>query len=137
MLNFDNYCNFIFLGKAAVGKTCIINRYVNNYFDDYCPATCGAYYVKKEIELPEKGITLPLLLWDVSGLEKFHSLALFYYRYANIVILVYSIINRETFDELKDYWYPNIINRGPKNLSNIFIINNNSYWCCWKFLRFS
>ena len=112
------------LGEIAVGKTCIINRYINDSFDEDCEATPHANFLFKEIKIPEKGITLKLELWDTPGNEKSRSLASIFCKEADIIILVYSVTDWNSFKELKNFWYSLANRYGTKNLSKILNINN-------------
>ena len=49
-------------------------------------------------------------------MEKFRSLNAQFYKDANIVILVYEIINLNSFNSIKDYWYKDIIANSNKNI---------------------
>ena len=46
------------------------------------------------------GRPLTLEFWDVSGLEKYHSLAQLYIHSATVVIICYDIVNRQTFNSV-------------------------------------
>jgi GTPase SAR1 family protein len=48
------------LGSASVGKTCIISRAVSEEFDKDMPATIGASYTSKEIEIGDRTINLQI-----------------------------------------------------------------------------
>ena len=61
-------------------------------------------------------------IWDTSGQEKYRSLNKLFYRDAKIAILVYDITSNQSFQELKNYWYSEVKNECPENMSK-FIIN--------------
>ena len=48
------------LGDAGVGKTCIINRYIENSFNYEAMATLGANYCAKIINVQPHGINHPV-----------------------------------------------------------------------------
>ena len=52
----------IILGESGVGKTALLNHYVNNTFIQTHKATIGADFMTKEIEIEDKLITLQM--WD-------------------------------------------------------------------------
>ena len=101
--NFEEEINIklILLGNAAVGKTSIINRYVTDTFEDELISSSSMTYTQKRIIINKQKITLNI--WDTVGQEKFQSLSKLFFNDTKIVILVYSIINRDTFKKL-DYW---------------------------------
>ncbi len=59
------------VGEAAVGKTSLIRRFVQDIFDDSYITTLGAKVSKKEIqvEIPEKDllIQMDMVIWDIMG----------------------------------------------------------------------
>lgn len=48
----------------------------------------------------DSGTTVRLQVWDTAGQERFRSISKLYYRGASAVILVYSIIDEKSFDEM-------------------------------------
>lgn len=100
------------VGSSGVGKTCITERFTKNEFDETIQTTSGANYLKKEMFMDNKKIMLDI--WDTAGQEKFHSLGRHFYKNSHIIILVYDLTNRESFDDIKNYWYNDIIENGEK-----------------------
>ena len=92
----------ILLGESGVGKTCIINRYIKNVFISGSTSTVGCSSNKKKILKDDKKYILNV--WDTTGQEKYHSLANLFINGADIVILVYEIDSKESFENL-NYWY--------------------------------
>ena len=91
----------ILLGETGVGKTSIIKRYINDEFDPTTTTSLTTSYVGKLIEKDNKKIKLNI--WDTVGQEKFRSISQLFLKNTKIVIMVYSIISQESFDNL-DYW---------------------------------
>ena len=60
----------IVLGQANVGKSSLIERYVNNKYSHLRRATVGADFFCKNIVINET--TISLMLWDTAGQEQFH-----------------------------------------------------------------
>ena len=100
------------IGGSGVGKTCIIRRFSNNTYEENPPSTLGGSYSLKFVKVEGKQIQLDL--WDTAGQERFRSLGKHFYKDAYIVIFVYDITNRKSFDEIKDVWYPNVKEQGEK-----------------------
>ena len=46
-------------------------------------------------------------------------MAKIFYKDANAVIFVFDITRRTSFDEIKNYWYQQIKDNSPKNLSKL------------------
>ena len=100
------------IGDSGVGKTCIIGRFTSNKFDTDSFSTEGVSYSKKEYKYKDK--ILQLDLWDTAGQEKYRSLGKHFYKDSFIVILVYDIIVRESFNNLKNIWLDDITNFGEE-----------------------
>ena len=107
-------CKIVLLGESGVGKTCIISRYVNGTYDDKSESTNGASYASKTIEI--QGRNLRFDIWDTAGQEKYRSLTKFFYKDATIAILVYDITRKQSFEELKNYWFEQLKTCGEKNV---------------------
>ena len=105
----------ILLGETAVGKTSIINRYVQDSFSDSLMSSTSMTYVQKKITLNRQKISLNI--WDTVGQEKFRSLSKLFFKDTKIVILVYSIVDKKSFDNL-GYW----LNSVKETIGNDFIL---------------
>ena len=97
----------IFLGDQSVGKSCILNRFLNDTFIEDYQATIGLDFQSKNVQIDNQDIHL--LLYDTAGQEKFRSLIPMYTRDANIIILVYDISNRDSFSNLS-HWLKDLTN---------------------------
>ncbi len=106
----------VLLGDSGVGKTCIISRYISNTFDANSASTNGASYTSKKISYDDLGKQIVLDIWDTAGQEKYKSLTKFFYKDAQVCILVYDITLKQSFDNLKDYWVAQIKENADKNL---------------------
>ena len=92
----------IFLGDQSVGKSCILNRFMNDTFTEDYQATIGLdFQTKKKVQIDNQDIHL--LLYDTSGQEKFRSLIPMYTRDANIILLVYDVTSKDSFLHLSDW----------------------------------
>ena len=98
-------CKIVLLGDSGVGKTCIIARYISGTFDKNSISTNGASYCSKNVEYKELGKNLLLDIWDTAGQEKYRALTKFFYKDAAVCILVYDITSKESFENLKNFWY--------------------------------
>ena len=92
----------VLLGETAVGKTSIISRYTNDIFNPETITSLSAQINSKEIEINSQ--TVHFDIWDTAGQEKYRALAEIFYKNAKIIILVYDITNKKSFEEIKKYW---------------------------------
>ena len=76
------------VGDFAVGKTSVVERFVNNQFSDKYLTTVGVKVDTKEIKLVERGVELKLILWDVAGTDRFGATEFAYLRGASGHIFV-------------------------------------------------
>ena len=106
----------VLIGEAGVGKTCIISRFVNNMYEDKTMSNISAAYATKTMKFDAfGGKEIKYELWDTAGQEKFRSVTRFLYKDAQVVILVYDITVKESFNEIKDYWYNQVKENCPTN----------------------
>ena len=103
----------IFLGDQGTGKSCILNRFVENKFDENYQATIGLDFQSKNVKIDNQDIHL--LLYDTAGQEKFRSLIPMYTRDANIILLVYDITRKESFNHIPD-WVKDLTNVNFENV---------------------
>ena len=110
-------CKVVLLGESGVGKTCIIARFINNTFEENLISTTGASYAGKTMTFDEyDGKSIRFEIWDTAGQEKYRALTKIFYKDAGVAILVYDITRKESFDEIKEYWYNQIKECAPKNI---------------------
>ena len=109
----------IILGKTSVGKSSILNRFIKGTFSEISITTINDFYLDKEIEI--RGTPMKLEIWDTAGQEKFRSLVRNYYNGSKAAILVYDITDRDSFNEVVNYWY-NEVKTNMQNISKYFFI---------------
>lgn len=86
------------MGSSGVGKTCILNRFRTDKFDEiYTPGTTIGfdnfiYHVKY------KNQGYKLFFYDTAGQEKYNSL-----KGINCIIFVFDLSNSQSFKDL-DMW---------------------------------
>ncbi len=84
------------IGDGYVGKTSIRRKYIGEGFrSNYIP-TLGVDFAQK-ITSTEEG-SARLVIWDIAGQTQFQSLRKRYYEGCSGLILVYSVVDRESFD---------------------------------------
>ena len=113
--NIEKELKIILLGECGVGKTNIISRYMSDKFDEDSTSTTSSSYIMKIIK--KDNITYRLNIWDTAGQEKYRSVTKVFLQEANIIILVYSIIDEGSFEAL-EFWYKNI----KENCGNDLVI---------------
>ena len=91
----------LLLGDAGVGKTSLLNQFVNREFSAQYKATIGSDFSSKQIEIDGKYVTLQI--WDTAGQERFQSLGPTFYRGTDCCILVYDVTKQTSFENIKKW----------------------------------
>ena len=84
------------LGAFAVGKTSLVQQYVNSIFNEKYQTTLGVKIDKKSVNVNNQ--TLEMILWDLAGEDEFMEVRSSYLRGSAAVILVADGTRAETLD---------------------------------------
>ena len=103
----------IILGDSGVGKTSLMNQYVNKKFSKQYKATIGADFLTKEVMIDDKLVTMQI--WDTAGQERFQSLGVAFYRGADSCVLVYDITDPKSFDSLSGWKEEFLVQAAPQH----------------------
>ena len=98
----DDGIKVILIGEMGTGKTSLINTSIGLQFQEKMKSTTTNTISDKKIEIDGK--TYSISLWDTIGQEKFRSLTKIFMKEAKVVIFVYDITKKTTFDQL-NYWF--------------------------------
>ena len=104
----------IFIGDSNTGKTNLINIIRNIEFNPFSPSTNIVSIKSVKMEINNKKINL--YLFDMMGNERYKNLTQLYLSNAMIIILVYNITNKDSFDYLKGYWTQEIKDKVGNNI---------------------
>lgn len=114
----------IILGDSGVGKTSLMNQYVNNKFSNQYKATIGADFLTKEVVINDKLVTMQI--WDTAGQERFQSLGVAFYRGADACVCVFDITKPKSFEALQSWKDEFLIQAGPRDPDNFpFVVLGN------------
>ncbi|XP_050308928.1 ras-related protein Rab-7a [Anthonomus grandis grandis] len=106
----------IILGDSSVGKTSLMNQYVNRKFSNQYKATIGADFLTKEVTIDDKTVTMQI--WDTAGQERFQSLGVAFYRGADCCVLVFDVTAPNTFKSLDSWRDEFLIQASPREPDN-------------------
>ena len=113
----------ILIGDSRVGKTSLIEQYINKQFTEEHITTIAAGDKSfKEVKVGKK--TVKLEIWDTAGQEQFRSVNKIYMNKAKIALMVYDITKQQSFDNLKN-WYKELKDKND-SVEIIGIIANKS-----------
>lgn len=88
----------VILGNGGVGKSSLMNRFVNNEFDAQSFHTIGVEFLNKDIHINDTTFTMQI--WDTAGQERFKTLRTPFYRGADCCMLCYDVTEKATFENL-------------------------------------
>ncbi|XP_065358201.1 ras-related protein Rab-9A [Calliphora vicina] len=91
----------VILGDGGVGKSCLMNRFVSNRYDENNFHTIGVEFMNKDIEVDGEKYTLQI--WDTAGQERFRALRTPFYRGSDVCLLCYAIDDYDSFRGLKQW----------------------------------
>ena len=121
-LDYDHFFKVVIVGDSAVGKSCLLHRFVDNKFTESYISTIGVDFRFKKINTD--GYNIKLQIWDTAGQEKFQSISSAYYRNANGIVIVYDLTNQSSFDHINT-WIKRVHEHLDENVVKIIIGNKN------------
>ena len=101
-IEFDVVFKAILIGEVGVGKTHLINTSQGKPFDFIEQSITTNTFVRLKYIIDKINYTIEL--WNTAGKEKYREMTKLFYKNANIVIFVYDITNKKSFEELRNYW---------------------------------
>ena len=99
-----NSIKVILLGESGVGKTNLINVSMGKGFEQNTVSSIHSSYLEGVMEYNDKEYSYSL--WDTAGQEIYRSLNKIFIKGAKIVICVYAIDNKDSFQQI-EYWINN------------------------------
>ena len=110
----------IVVGNSGVGKSCLSLRAIQDIFKENYELTLGTEIYNFKVKVNETPINLQI--WDTCGQEKYRSLIKNYYQNSSLAIIVYSVIDQNSFQDVNE-WYKEVkLNTSPD--CKIFLIAN-------------
>ncbi|KAK8821733.1 RabX1 [Blastocystis sp. ATCC 50177/Nand II] len=106
------------IGDSAVGKTCLLNRYIQGTFSAEFYTTIGIDYRTKVESIDGK--TCKLEVWDTAGQERFRAITKSYLRDVAGILLVFDITTRSSFVNIST-WIKQIEDSGAEDVCCILI----------------
>lgn len=120
--NYQILFKIILIGDSGIGKTSLINQYINSLFSEKYLCTIGVDFMMKSIEIEETVIKLQI--WDTAGMERYRNITTSYYRGANAAIMAFDLSNRKSFENLK-YWINLYLEHSNQIISKMIVIVGN------------
>ena len=120
--NNKNSLNFkiIVLGDSGVGKSCLLNKAINNMFYENNKATIGFDFFDFNIKIFDTPIKIQI--WDTCGQEAYNSLTANIFRNTSLAIIMYEIDSHESFEHI-ERWLQGIRTFSSPD-TKIFLLGN-------------
>ena len=96
-----NDLKIILIGNLSTGKTSIINRYINNNFEEHCRATIAPEFSYKVVK--SNGIIFRLQFWDLPGQERNPIVTGLFCKGSNGVICCCEVNNNKSREDISKW----------------------------------
>lgn len=114
----------LMIGDTGVGKSSIMNQFVEETYSDSYLSTIGVDYKTTFIDTMDKSVKF--LIWDTAGQERFNTITKIYYRDAHVILFVFDITNKNTFENIP-MWIKQAQKFAPEMCMKILIGNKSDY----------
>ena len=112
----------LFLGDPGVGKSSLVLRGTTKKYNSLYQPTVGFDLLNHIVKINDKVIKLQI--WDTCGQEEFSMCNQSLFKNATIAIMVYSVISKHTFENIKK-WVSRVKNLSKEN-TIFFLVGNKS-----------
>ena len=117
---YDLNFKIIIIGNIGVGKSCLSLKATKGIFIEEYTSTVGFEFYCFNVKINDKIVKLQI--WDTCGQEAYRSLIQNFYRNASLAIVVYSIEDKNSFDDI-NIWLKQVKTYGTSSCK-IFLIGN-------------
>jgi small GTP-binding protein len=116
---------YILLGDTGVGKSSVLLRLTDNRFDSFAGnGTVGIDYGLRSIQVENQKVRIQI--WDIAGQERFMPIALAYLDNVSVIVFMYDISARHTFESIKNYWLPHVRSQNLSRHKKMILVGNKS-----------
>jgi small GTP-binding protein len=91
----------VILGHFGVGKTSLIQRFVNDSFSDNYKVTIGVHITKKVVKITENE-SISLIIWDLEGTDEIQMIRDSYLSGSHGVVYVFDVARPSTFQNINE-----------------------------------
>jgi small GTP-binding protein len=105
----DSY-KFVAVGDSSAGKTCLLSVMAGQGFPvEFIPSVFESY--SENLLIDDKPLTLNY--FDTVGADDYNKVRPLNYPGAHTFLLCFSVINRRTFENVKEKWLPELQHHAP------------------------
>ena len=120
MTKYDYIAKVVIIGDAAVGKTCLLSRFISDEFIESYQSTIGVDFSSRTMSI--ENAIIKVQIWDTAGQERFRSICRSYLRGVQAAILVYDVTKMQSFLNLET-WVKNLEAENSNKIPTIIIGN--------------
>ena len=117
---YDLNFKIIVIGNIGVGKSCLSLKATKGIFTEEYTSTVGFEFYCFNVKINNKIVKLQI--WDTCGQEAYRSLIINFYRNTSLAIIVYSVEDLESFNDIS-LWLKQVKTYGTPSCK-IFLIGN-------------
>ncbi len=96
----------LLMGDENVGKTSIMLRFSEDEFFEGLIPTIGIDFKNKVVQFPQHSMEMVYRVWDTAGLPQFRSLLSSSLLGSNLILIVFDVTNRRSFESVRNFHYP-------------------------------
>ena len=100
------------LGDSSVGKTSLINTFLNVEFTENVLSNIGIEKTETKMTMKD-GNEMKIIIWDTAGQERFHSISTGTIKNAQGIVVTFDVTKQKSFDNVKR-WLENIRENNDK-----------------------
>ena len=116
----DMIIKLLLIGNAYVGKTLIVQKFIDNSFSKSTVSTIGVDLQSKIIDI--NGKKVKYLIWDTAGEDRMKTMTYSYYRGCHVILVVYDVTERKSFQNVTT-WVECIDKFAKSNVLRILVGN--------------
>ncbi|CAD8126708.1 unnamed protein product [Paramecium sonneborni] len=112
---------FVIIGDCGVGKSSVIYSYQKGQFQpDLIPIPFENFIIQDK---NDENQNIILNLQEISGSDDYRSLRPSYYESADLFLIIFSVIDSNSFDHAISKWYPELNQNQYLQIPKIFLGN--------------
>ena len=116
----DLTIKLLLIGNAFVGKTLIVQKFIDNTFSKTTLSTIGVDLQSKIIDI--NGKKVKYLIWDTAGEDRMKTMTYSYYRGCHVILIVYDVTDQKSFQNVTT-WVECVDKFAKSNVLRILVGN--------------
>ena len=91
----------LLIGNTYVGKTMIVQKFIDNSFSKSTVSTIGVDLQSKIIDI--NGKKVKYLIWDTAGEDRMKTMTYSYYRGCHVILVVFDVTEKKSFESVSKW----------------------------------